>query len=76
MPLVVAVPAGTAARIKTQVARADPLIAPFRKGQQLATLKISFGDQLLREAPLVTLEPVEQAGALSRAWDALRLWIK
>ena len=76
VPIIVAVPAGAATRIKTQVARADPLIAPFQKGQALATLKISSGEQLLREAPLVALEPVEQAGVLSRAWDALRLWIK
>jgi D-alanyl-D-alanine carboxypeptidase (penicillin-binding protein 5/6) len=26
--------------------------------------------------PLMVLEPVEQAGLLSRAWDAVRLWIK
>jgi D-alanyl-D-alanine carboxypeptidase (penicillin-binding protein 5/6) len=76
VPIVVAVPAGAATKIRTQVARADPLIAPFQKGQALATLKISSGEQLLREAPLVALEPVEQAGVLSRAWDALRLWIK
>jgi D-alanyl-D-alanine carboxypeptidase (penicillin-binding protein 5/6) len=24
----------------------------------------------------VVLEPVEQAGVLGRAWDAVRLWIK
>jgi serine-type D-Ala-D-Ala carboxypeptidase (penicillin-binding protein 5/6) len=70
------VPAGSAGRIKTQVARADPLIAPFQKGQSIATLKISSGELLLRDVPLVTLEPVEQAGVLSRAWDAIRLWIK
>ena len=75
-PIVVAVPAGAAARVKAQVARADPLIAPFGKGQPLGTLKLSAGEQPLREVPLVTLEPVEQAGVLSRAWDAVRLWIK
>jgi D-alanyl-D-alanine carboxypeptidase (penicillin-binding protein 5/6) len=26
--------------------------------------------------PLVVLEPVELAGVLGRAWDAIRLWIK
>jgi D-alanyl-D-alanine carboxypeptidase (penicillin-binding protein 5/6) len=75
-PIVLAVPAGNAARIKTQVARPDPLVAPFAKGQQVGTLRILAGDQLLREVPLVALEPVEQAGIFGRAWDALRLWIK
>ena len=74
--IVVAVPAGTAGKLKTQIARADPLVAPFTKGQQLATLKVSNSDRLLVDIPLVALEPVEQAGILGRAWDAVRLWIK
>jgi serine-type D-Ala-D-Ala carboxypeptidase (penicillin-binding protein 5/6) len=75
-PIVLAVPAGSSSRIRTQVARPDPLVAPFSKGQHVATLKILAGDQLLREVPLVALEPVEQAGIFGRAWDAVRLWIK
>jgi D-alanyl-D-alanine carboxypeptidase (penicillin-binding protein 5/6) len=75
-PIVIAVPAGTAGKLKTQVARPDPLIAPLHKGQQIGTLKITSGDQLVHERPLVALAPVEQAGVFSRAWDAMRLWIK
>ncbi|PIT83683.1 D-alanyl-D-alanine carboxypeptidase family protein [Limnohabitans sp. 15K] len=75
-PLVVAVPSGTAAQIKTEVARPDPLVAPFAKGQTVGSLKVMRADKLLFEVPLVALEPVEQAGVLGRAWDALRLWIK
>lgn len=74
--VVVAVPAGSATKIKTQVARPDPLIAPLTKGQPVGTLKVSVGDQPLLDVPLVALEAVEQAGVLSRAWDAVRLWIK
>lgn len=74
--IVLAVPAGSSSRIKTQVARPDPLVAPFTKGQQVGTLKILAGDQLLREVPLLALQPVEQAGIFGRAWDAMRLWIK
>lgn len=75
-PIVLAVPAGSAARIKTQVVRPDPLVAPFTKGQQVGTLKILAGEQVLREVPLVALQGVEQAGIFGRAWDAIRLWIK
>ena len=75
-PIVVAVPAGSAAKIKTQVARTDPLVAPFTKGQQLAMLKVSVGEQPLIDVPLVALDAVEQAGILGRTWDAIRLWIK
>jgi D-alanyl-D-alanine carboxypeptidase (penicillin-binding protein 5/6) len=58
------------------VARPDPLIAPIGKGQQVGTLKVSAGEQVVAEVPLIALEAVEQAGFLSRAWDAMRLWIK
>ncbi len=74
--IVVAVPAGAAGKLKTEVIRQDPLVAPFTRGQQLATLRVSFGEQALLDVPLVALEAVEQAGVLGRAWDALRLWIK
>jgi D-alanyl-D-alanine carboxypeptidase (penicillin-binding protein 5/6) len=75
-PLVVAVPAGTAGQLRTAVARPDPLVAPFTKGQQVGALKVLAGDRPLTDVPLLVLEPVEQAGILGRAWDALRLWIK
>jgi D-alanyl-D-alanine carboxypeptidase (penicillin-binding protein 5/6) len=75
-PIVLAVPVGAASRIKTQVVRPDPLVAPIRKGQQVGTLKIVAGEQVLREVPLVALEGVDQAGIFGRAWDAIRLWIK
>jgi D-alanyl-D-alanine carboxypeptidase (penicillin-binding protein 5/6) len=74
--VVVAVPAGSAGKVKTTVARPDPLVAPFAKGQPVGTLKVSLNDQPLLDVPLVTLEAVEQAGFMGRAWDAVRLWIK
>ncbi len=74
--IVVAVPTGNASRIKTTVARADPLVAPFTKGQTVATLKVSTADQPLAEFSLQALEAVPQSGVLGRAWDAVRLWIR
>ncbi len=77
-PLVVAVPAGTGSKLKTQVARPDPLVAPFTRGQRIGSLKVSAGDNpaVVAEVPLVALEAVEEAGILGRAWDAVRLWVK
>jgi D-alanyl-D-alanine carboxypeptidase (penicillin-binding protein 5/6) len=74
--LVVAVPTGSAAQIKTQLARPDPLVAPVTKGQTIGSLKVYRGEQLWVDMPLQALDAVEQAGVLGRAWDALRLWIK
>ncbi len=75
-PIVVAVPAGTAGQVKTEIARPEPLVAPFKQGQVVATLRVRQGEQQLAELPLVALEAVEEAGFLGRAWDAMRLWIK
>ncbi|MGB3067476.1 MAG: D-alanyl-D-alanine carboxypeptidase family protein [Ottowia sp.] len=75
-PIIVAVPSGTASQVKTEVARPEPLIAPFKQGQAVATLKVKQGEAQLLEVPLVALEGVEEAGFLGRAWDAMRLWIK
>ena len=76
--IVVAVAAGSAAKVKTQVARPDPLVAPFIKGQSLGSLKVMLGDNPapIAELPLVALESVEEAGIFGRAWDSIRLWIK
>ena len=74
--IIVTVPSGSASKLKTEVTRSEPLVAPFAKGQQLATLKVMAGDQVVSQVPLVALEAVEQAGLLGRAWDSIRLWIK
>jgi D-alanyl-D-alanine carboxypeptidase (penicillin-binding protein 5/6) len=75
-PIVVAVPAGTAGRLRTQVVRPDPLVAPLAQGQSVGSLRVLAADQPLLDVPLVALEAVPQAGVLGRAWDAIRLWIK
>jgi len=77
-PVVIAVAGGSANTntIKTQVLRADPLLAPLVSGQTVATLRVFQGDQAVRDIPLQALESVPQAGLLSRTWDALRLWIR
>jgi D-alanyl-D-alanine carboxypeptidase (penicillin-binding protein 5/6) len=74
--IVVSVPAGAASKIKTQVVRPDPLVAPFSKFQPLGSLKVTLDDQPVAEVQLVALDAVPQAGVLGRAWDAVRLWIK
>jgi len=75
-PIVITVPSGSAGKVSTQVVRQDPLVAPFAKGQEVGKLKITVGDQMVREVPLVALDDVPQAGLFGRAWDAIRLWIK
>ncbi|MGC1174929.1 D-alanyl-D-alanine carboxypeptidase family protein [Polaromonas sp.] len=76
-PIVIAITAGSSAKVQTQVARPDPLVAPFTKGQVVGTLKVNLGGgETVIDIPLVALETVEEAGILGRAWDSIRLWIK
>jgi D-alanyl-D-alanine carboxypeptidase (penicillin-binding protein 5/6) len=76
-PIVIAVPAGTGSKIKTEVVRRDPLVAPFQRGQAVGTLRIALeGQAAPLEVPLLALEAVDEAGLIGRTWDALRLWIQ
>ena len=74
--IVIAVPAGSAGKVTTHISHQDPLVAPFTKGQAIGALKVSLGDESVRDVPLLALDGVEQAGVMGRAWDAMRLWIK
>jgi len=75
--VVISVPRGEADKLKTQIVRTDPLVAPLAKGQRVGTLKVTTAAGApVAEVPLVVQEAVEQAGIFGRAWDALRLWIK
>jgi serine-type D-Ala-D-Ala carboxypeptidase (penicillin-binding protein 5/6) len=75
--VVVAVPRGEGANLKTTVERPDPLLAPLAKGQRVGTLKVTTaGGAPVAEVPLIAQEAVAQAGIFGRAWDTVRLWIK
>jgi serine-type D-Ala-D-Ala carboxypeptidase (penicillin-binding protein 5/6) len=73
----VSVPKGEGDKLKTQVERTDPLVAPLTQGQQVGQIKVSTGGGTpVATVPLVVMQPVELAGIIGRTWDALRLWIK
>jgi serine-type D-Ala-D-Ala carboxypeptidase (penicillin-binding protein 5/6) len=75
--VVVSVPAGESARLKTEIVRPDPLVAPLLQGQSVGMLRVRLASGVLvAELPLTVLETVEESGLLGRGWDALRLWIQ
>jgi D-alanyl-D-alanine carboxypeptidase (penicillin-binding protein 5/6) len=75
--LFVSVPKGEGDKLKTQIERTDPLLAPLAQGQRVGQIKVSTaGGTTVATVPLVVMQPVELAGIVSRTWDALRLWIK
>jgi len=72
----VTVPRGTGNRIQAQVISQQPLLAPLRRGQRIATLRLSLDGSPLADYPLVALETVEVAGLIGRTWDNLLLMFK
>ena len=76
-PVLVTVPKGEGDKLKTAVARTDPLVAPLVQGQKVGTIDVTTAaGTRLASVPLVVLQAVPEAGLLGRAWDSIRLWIK
>ena len=73
----VTVPKGEGDKLKTNIERIDPLVAPLAQGQRVGQLKVTTGSGTpVANVPLTVLEPVPLAGIFGRAWDAVRLWIR
>jgi len=71
--LAVTVRAGlTSGSIKTQIRYEGPLVAPIKKGQEVAQLVITTGDTPPQVVPLVAGEDVGRAGFFGRAWIGLK----
>lgn len=65
-----------AGALKSTIERSDPLVAPLRAGEQVGTLRVTLGDRLVAEVPLVALQNVGPAGFFGRAYDAVRLMLR
>ena len=75
--VVVTVPAGEGARLKSEVIRPDPLVAPLKRGDTVGKLRVTLASgTTVAEIPLTVMETVEESGVFGRAWDAIRLWIQ
>ena len=74
--VLVTVARGAGDRVKGEIERTQPLVAPIGKGQRIGTLRVRLEDKVIAEQPLVALEPVAQAGWFGRTWDTMRLWFK
>jgi D-alanyl-D-alanine carboxypeptidase (penicillin-binding protein 5/6) len=72
----VTVPRGSADKIKSVLARNDPLIAPIAQNSKVGTLKITVDGTAITELPVVALEQIGQASIFGRAWDSLLLIFK
>lgn len=72
----ITVPKGMAEKLKPELQRKDPLIAPIQQNAPIGTLKITADGKEITSLPVVALEQVNQATVFGRAWDSIRLLVK
>ncbi|MGH8233879.1 MAG: D-alanyl-D-alanine carboxypeptidase family protein [Rhodanobacteraceae bacterium] len=70
----VTIPRGQYDKLNATLEMPATLIAPFKKGQQVGTLKVAFDGKPLVTEPLVVLKDAPQGGFFKRLWDAILLW--
>jgi D-alanyl-D-alanine carboxypeptidase (penicillin-binding protein 5/6) len=74
--LQLALPKGGGEKLKASIDSLQPLLAPIRTGQRVATLKLTLDGKPYGEFPVVALQDVPVAGIFGRGWDAIRLFFQ
>jgi D-alanyl-D-alanine carboxypeptidase (penicillin-binding protein 5/6) len=74
--VVVSMPRGRYKDLKPTMELPNRLIAPFTKGQQVGTLRVTLDGKPLAERPLVALADAPAAGFWGRMSDGILLWFK
>ena len=72
--VLVTVPKASAEKLKADIERTKPLLAPIAVGQRIGTLRVRLDDKVLAERPVLAMAAVEEAGFFGRQWDSVRLW--
>jgi D-alanyl-D-alanine carboxypeptidase (penicillin-binding protein 5/6) len=70
----VSVKRGDYDKLKANLDIPATLIAPFKKGQQVGTLRVTLDGQPVLTKPLVALADAPEGGFFSRLWDTILLW--
>jgi serine-type D-Ala-D-Ala carboxypeptidase (penicillin-binding protein 5/6) len=72
--VMISVKRGDYDKLKADLDIPSTLIAPFKKGQQVGTLRVTLDGQPVTTVPLVALEDAPEGGFFSRLWDTIMLW--
>jgi D-alanyl-D-alanine carboxypeptidase (penicillin-binding protein 5/6) len=72
--VLVTVKRGDYDKLKASMDIPATLIAPFKKGQQVGTLRVTLDGQPVETLPLVALADAPEGGFFARLWDSLMLW--
>lgn len=73
-PLRITIPRGHYKDLQASMDIPSTLIAPFKQGQVIGTLRVSLDGKVLAQAPLVALKAIPEAGFFGRMWDSMHLW--
>lgn len=72
--VLVTVKRGEYDRLKATMDIPSTLIAPFKKGQQVGTLRITLDGKPVQSVPLIAINDAPKGGFFSRLWDSILLW--
>ncbi|AVL71749.1 peptidase [Oligella urethralis] len=67
----VTVPRGRENQVQSMTQLSGKLVAPLAAGQQVGMVQFVLDGHILKQDPLVVIEPVEQASFFGRLWDKL-----
>ena len=70
----VVVPKGQSNQLTAQITTQKHIVAPLQKNSEIGILKLNFGEQMIKEYPLLTGSEVEQGPVWSRWIDGAKLW--
>jgi D-alanyl-D-alanine carboxypeptidase (penicillin-binding protein 5/6) len=69
------IPRAWVPRLQKVVTRQGPLVAPLAADTQVGTADMQVDGHSIVSYPVVALQPVGEAGVLTRGWDSMRLWV-
>lgn len=75
-PVAVTIPRGQKDKLQATLEIDSLLQAPLAQGQVLGQLKVTLGDEVIAERPLVALQAVEEGGLFKRLWHSIILFFK
>lgn len=74
--LAVTIPRGKEDQLAAVLDLPNIIEAPLAQGQQVGSLKVSLAGEMLREVPLVSLQPVAEADFVTKIWHSIVLFFK
>lgn len=73
--LVLTLPRGKRRELEQELVLVDPISAPLAAGDPVGELTLTLDGQVLRQVPLVALEPLEPGSFVARLWDIVLMWL-